>query len=135
MTQRTQIAIEGFSPDEILSMPDEQIKGLIFTGEPILFKAGTSEILGEFGLKPDTLVVELAQINGGGEGILPTLWMLARRYAKQQGLVQVEWIVYATNCAQPNLKLRRLLERKGFVIAEVPNKGEAYYFLDTVKQV
>src|SRR5882724_508869 len=115
MTKRQSITIEGYSPDEILALSDRDVNALVFTGQPIIFKAGTAEILGEFSLKSEALVVELAQINGGGEGILPTLWTLSERFAKRQGLSQVEWIVYATNCAEPNLKLRRVLQRKGFV--------------------
>ena len=40
--------------------------------------AGTAEILGEFKVKGESLIVELAQIDGGGEGVLPTLSLLAQ---------------------------------------------------------
>jgi hypothetical protein len=42
---------------------------------------------------------------------------------------QSEWLVYATACAKPNLKLRRVLERRGFTVREVPGKGECYHQL------
>jgi hypothetical protein len=38
--------------------------------------------------------------------------------------------VDAVHCAQPNLKLRRVLERRGFVITVLPTVGEAYYLLE-----
>jgi len=33
-----QINIEGYSPDEILSLPDEQLDALAFSGEPFVFR-------------------------------------------------------------------------------------------------
>lgn len=122
-----EINIEGYSVDEILSLPDEQLDALVLSGEPLVFRAGTAEILGEFQIKGRSLVVELAQIDGGGEGVLPTLTSLANRYAKQRGLKKVEWIVHALNCADPNLKLRRVMERRGFQITDIEGVGKAYY--------
>jgi hypothetical protein len=122
-----EINIEGYSPDEILGLPDEQLDGLVFSGEPLVFRAGTAEILGEFKVKGESLSVELAQIDGGGGGVLPTLTSLAHRYAKQRGLKRVEWVVHALNCAKPNLKLRRVMERKGFQVVYVEGVGKAYY--------
>ena len=122
-----QINIEGYLPDDILALPDEQLEALVLSGEPLVFRAGTAEILGEFRIKGESLIVELAQIDGGGEGVLPTLTSLAQRYAKQRRLKKVEWIVHALNCAEPNLKLRRVMERRGFQIADVEGVGKAYY--------
>lgn len=121
-----QINIEGYLPDDILALPDEQLEALVL-GWPLVFRAGTAEILGEFKIKEESLIVELAQIDGGGEGVLPTLTSLAKRYAKQRRLKKVEWIVHALNCAEPNLKLRRVMERRGFEIVDVEGVGKAYY--------
>ena len=90
-----QISIEGYSPDDILDLPDEQLHALALSGEPLVFRAGTAEILGEFKVKGDSLIVELAQIDGGGEDVLPTLASLAQQYARRRGLKKVEWIVCA----------------------------------------
>ena len=122
-----QINIEGYSPKEILDLPDEQLDAFALSGEPLVFRAGTAEILAEFKIKGERLIVELAQIDGGGEGVLPTLTSLANKYAKQRGLKKVEWIVHALNCAEPNLKLRRVMERRGFQITEVEGVGKAYF--------
>ena len=81
----------------------------------------------EFKVKGDSLSVELAQIDGGGEGVLPTLTSVAHTYAKQRGLKRVEWVVHALNCAEPNLKLRRVMEGRGFQIVDVKGIGKAYY--------
>jgi hypothetical protein len=129
-----QVLIEGYTPEEILLLPDEQLEAFVFTGEPLIFRAGTAQILGEFRLNSDRLTVELAQIDGGGEGVLPTLVALAERFARKRTLVQLEWIIHAINCATPNLKLRRLLERRGFVIADVPKIGQAYHKLQDVSE-
>jgi hypothetical protein len=133
MTQAKPILIEGYEPDDILNLPDEQVEAYVFAGTPLLFKAGSAEILGEFRLHPDRLTVELAQIEGGGEGVLPTLTALAERYASRRGLNQVEWIVHAVNCAKPNLKLRRVLERRGFSVRDIPEFGTAYYKLHQIQ--
>ena len=101
-------------------------------GRPIVFRAGSAEILGEFKINDESLIVELAQIDGGGEGILPTLTSLAQRYAKKRGLQKVEWIVHALNCAEPNLKLRRVMERRRFQIVDIEGGGQAFYLVDEI---
>lgn len=128
------VNIEGYSPDEILELPDEQLDAFVLSGGPLVFRAGTAEVLGEFKVKDDRLIVELAQIDGGGEGVLPTLTSLAQRYARRRGLKKVEWIVHAINCAKPNLKLRRVMERRGFQIVDVEGVGEAYYQIINVSE-
>lgn len=127
-----QIDIEGYSPEEIISLPDEQLDAFVLAGEPLVFRAGTAEILGEFKVRDQSLFVELAQIDGGGEGVLPTLAALARKYAKKRGLKKIEWVVHALNCAKPNPKLRRVMERRGFVVTEVEGVGQAYYLVDEI---
>lgn len=126
------INIEGYSAEEILNLPDEQIDSFVFINEPIIFKIGTSEILGEFKINNQSLIVELAQIEGGGEGVLPLLFMLAKKYALKRNLEKVEWIVHALNCAKPNPKLRPLMERKGFTIENIEGIGQAYYYSQNI---
>lgn len=128
-----QINIEGYSPDEILRLPDEQLDALAFSGEPFVFRAGTAEILAEFKVTGESLILELAQIDGGGEGVLPTLTLLAHRYARRRGLKKVEWVVHALNCAEPNVKLRRVMERRGFQIADLEGIGKAYYLATAIE--
>ena len=77
-------------------------------------------------------MIELAQIEGGGEGVLIGLASLAKRYAKLHGLSEIEWIVHAITCAKPNLKLRRVLERRGFVVRSIDGIGDAYHLIETV---
>lgn len=127
-----EVLFEGLRDDEILSMPKEEVDQLILLGEPIVFRIGSATLLGSFKGNFEQLTIELAQIEGGGEGVLLSLASLAKRYAVLHGLSRVEWIVHAISCARPNLKLRRLLERRGFAIKEVPGTGEAYYFVDPV---
>ena len=126
MTAAT-ITIEGHTPEELLAALTPEMEPLVFSGDPVVFQAGSARILGQFSLGSDALVVELAHIDGGGEGVLPTLAILAQRYARKRGIGKVEWFVYATHCARPNPKLRRVLERRGFVVREVAGKGPCYY--------
>jgi hypothetical protein len=129
------VLFEGFSEQQILELPKETIEQLILLGEPIVFRAGSATILGSFKIMSHRLVIELAQIEGGGEGVLPSLASLARRYAQLHGLSSVEWIVHAVSCANPNLKLRRVLERRGFVVEQIEGVGEAYHFVDLFREV
>ena len=45
-----QIEIEGYTAHEILNLADEQFDAPVLTGEPLVFRAGTAEILGSSGL-------------------------------------------------------------------------------------
>lgn len=76
--------------------------------------------------------MELAHVDGGGEGALPALASLANRYAQREGLQFLEWRVHAVHCAKPNLKLRRVLERRGFVVRELPDVGECFWLRSAV---
>jgi hypothetical protein len=107
--------IEGYTADELLALPDADFEALILCARPLTFRVGTAEILGQFLIRNDRLVIELAHIDGGGEGVLPLLGSIAERYARARGLRSVEWIVHALTCARPNTRLRALLERRGFV--------------------
>lgn len=110
---------------------DRPIEQLILLGQPLVFKAGSALILGSFQVHQCRLVVELAQIEGGGEGVLVSPASLTKRYAQLHKLAGVEWIVHAVSCAKPNLKPRRVLERRGFNIEQVAGVGEAYHFVDS----
>jgi hypothetical protein len=132
MSNNKQITIEGYTAEEILNLPEEQVDAFVLCNEPVAFRIGSAEILGQFKINIDSLVVELAHIAGGGEGVLSTIWLLAERYASKKNLKTVEWIVHAIYCAKPNLKLRRLLELKGFTVKNISGVGEAYHYVQEV---
>lgn len=127
-----EVLFEGFSEDEILALPKATMEALIVLGEPLVFRAGSATILGSFKVSSNRLVIELAQIEGGGEGVLVSLASVARRYAALRNLKDIEWIVHAVTCAKPNLKLRRVLEHRGFVVEQIAGAGEAYHLIDTL---
>lgn len=124
------ILIEGYTTEEVLRLSEQELAAFAITGEPVAIRVGTAELLGCFRLQPDNLIVELAHIDSGGEGVLPAFWRLVRRFAKTRGIGRIEWIVHAVSCARPNVKLRRVLERRGFVVRMLPGIGEAYHLLD-----
>lgn len=125
-----EILIEGLTEAEILALPKEEIDGLVLLGEPLVFRAGSATVLGSFRVIDKRLIIELAQIEGGGEGVLVALGSVTRRYALANGLSGVEWIVHAVNCAKPNLKLRKVLEHRGFAIENLAGIGSAYHLID-----
>jgi hypothetical protein len=127
------IEIEGLSPEEIENLPDDLMDGLVFCDEPLAFRMGSAKILGQFSIRGDILVVELAHIDGGGEGVLPTLWAVAHRYAKRRRLAKIDWRIDATNCARPNPKLRPLLERNGFVVEDVQGTRKCYRLISDLR--
>ena len=129
MIRRHDITIEGYKFEEVPELPDEFLSSFVFCGEPVVFRIGSAEILGKFQVLNRNLIVELAHIDGGGEGVLRTISKLANQYAKRESLENVEWRVHAIKCAKPNLKLRRVLERRGFVIRDVPESGKCYHAL------
>ena len=129
MTRR-EVLFEGLSEQEILNLPQEELDKLIFLGEPLVFRTGSALLLGSFKIARDRLVIELAQIEGGGEGVLLSLASVAKRYARLRNLSGVEWIVHAVSCAKPNIKLRRVLEHRGFIIEQIEGVGEAYHLIE-----
>jgi len=118
--------IEGESLKEILAWPEHYFDELVLIDDPIVLNIGTAEVLGQFAVKEGELFIELAQIDGGGEGVLPAISRIAKRVAKIKSIKTINCIVHAINCAEPNLKLRAHLEKTGFEIQNVPGKGEAY---------
>jgi hypothetical protein len=126
------LLIEGYTADEILGLPNEDLKAIVLSDEPLVFKAGSANLLGRFKVEASTLVMELAHVDGGGEGALPALASLARRYALREGLDLITWRVHAVHCAKPNMKLRRVLERRGFTVGVVPGVGECYQHTERV---
>jgi hypothetical protein len=122
-----QVLVEGYTIDEVLALPNEDLEAIVLRDEPMVFKAGSASMLGRFKVQDGTLFIELAHIDGGGEGALPSVASLASRYAKREGLPFIEWRVHAVHCAKPNMKLRRVLEKRGFTIREVEGVGECYW--------
>jgi hypothetical protein len=83
-------------------------------------------------IRNERLIAELAHIDGGGEGVLPTITTLLRTVARRRQLAEIEWLVYATNCARPNPKLRRVLVKSRFEVEKHEVKGECYRLLEHV---
>lgn len=120
--------IEGISVKEILEWPIEYFDELVLIDDPIVLKIGSAEVLGQFAVSNENrLVAELAQIDGGGEGVLPTITKVSKHIARIKKLSEIECIVHAVNCAEPNLKLRAHLVKTGFEVKNVQGKGDAYY--------
>lgn len=115
---KVEIKIEGLNQKEILGLSEEQLDALVFTDEPIVLRAGTAEVLGSFACSDSALKIELAQIDGGGEGVLVLLTVLAKKIARRRDCRTLDWVVHAVDCAEPNLKLRRVLERRGFEVRD-----------------
>lgn len=119
------IQIEGLNPEDLISLED--LEGYVLVGRPIVFSIGSAEILAEFSKADDVLFVEIAVVERGGEGVLPTLIRTIERSALARGFVAIEWSIYARNCAVPNPKLEKVLRHLNFEIRKTKASGEYYW--------
>ena len=134
MSENKRITIEGYTAEELLNLPEEQIDPFVLCNQPVAFRVGSAEILRQFKVNNDRMIVELAHIDSGGERVLPTIWMVAERYASKKQLKTVERIVHAVHCAKANLKLRRILELKGFKVNSIAGIEDAYWYVQKASQ-
>jgi hypothetical protein len=125
-----QLLIEGYLPSELPEALGPELEAEVVNGRPLVARVGTAEVLISLSLDGRLLRAELAHIDGGGEGVLPTLISVILRFARRRGATEIEWLVFATNCARPNPRLRPILERRGFIVREIPDRGFCYYRRD-----
>lgn len=127
------ITFNGLTADEILSLSDDT-NSQVVSKAPMVVRIGTADVLGRFWVDQASVVLELGHIDGGGEGVLAAIAVLAQRFALRRGLESLDWRVHAITCQEPNLKLRRLLERRGFQVSEVPGTGLCYHMVQAVRR-
>jgi hypothetical protein len=108
------VQVEGLSLDALKAMAPNDLDELLAFGRPITFQMGTATILAEFNKIDDDLCVNLAHIDGGGEGVLVSLRKLIINYAKERNYLGIVWNVHALTCAHPNPRLQRFLRAQGF---------------------
>lgn len=122
---QSQILIEGYTRNELVSF--DGLETLVVTGEPIVFRVGSAEVLGQFSKKQDVLTAELSVVEDGGDGVLIALIGAIELWSRSNGIVAIEWIVYATNCAAPNPKLTRVLNGLGFTLRRLDNGADCFW--------
>ena len=115
--------IEGLSLEALKALPTEDLEELLAFGRPITFRMGTATVLAEFNRDHEELAVNLAHIDGGGEGVVVSLWKLIAGYAKERGYTSIRWNVHALTCANPNPRLQRFLRDQGFEEADSETYG------------
>jgi hypothetical protein len=86
---RAEILIEGYTREELLALPRGTLEDLVAYNRPIVFKVGSATLLGQVRVERGALIVEIAHVDGGGEGVLPTLSALAPGIAKKLDLARV----------------------------------------------
>ena len=128
------ITFNGLTADEILSLSDDTINIQVVSKAPMVVRVGTADVLGRFWIDRASVILELGHIDGGGEGVLAAIAVLAKRFALRRGLESLDWRVHAVTCQEPNLKLRRLMERRGFQVCEVPGTGLCYHMVQVVRR-
>lgn len=119
--------IEGLSLKALKALPPDEQDALLGFGRPITFHIGTAVILAEFNRSDDELVVNLAHVDGGGEGVLVVLWKAVERYAADRGYRSLQWHVHALTCARPNPRLQRFLRNRGFVEIAHETYGPVFF--------
>ncbi len=108
------VDIEGINLAALRSFPPDEVDALLAFGRPITFRMGSATILAEFNDNGPDLAVNLAHVDGGGEGVLVRLWKLIESYAAERGYTGVLWNIHALTCAKPNPRLRQFLDGQGF---------------------
>lgn len=126
------VLIEGYSEEELLELAPGDFDRFAFSEDTMVLKIGSAEVLASLGVTNNVLHLELAQIDGGGEGVLPCLVRFSRKLARKRSFEAVEWYVHAVTCANPNEKLRRLLILKGFRLRTFDATGEVYFYRDSI---
>jgi hypothetical protein len=135
MLDPEQLLIEGFRPDELPEALGPEVEAEVLNGRPMVARVGTAEVLISLNFDGGLFRVELAHVDGGGEGVIPALTAVLLRLARRRGATDIEWFVFATNCARPNPKLRPILERRGFMVRDFPDRGFCYYRRDRMAQI
>lgn len=115
---------------ELLALPREELEALLFCDVPVSFTAGSAELLAAFHRLPQGARVELAHVDGGGEGVLLALWSLAHDLARAWGYRRLEWVVHALDCAEPNPRLQALLRARGFTERELRAHGRVLWLAE-----
>ncbi len=129
----TRVDIEGLSLKDLKSLPKEEVDSLLAFGRPITFRIGTANVLAEFNRLGDTLEVNLAHIDGGGEGVLVVLWKAVEAYAAERQHSAIQWNVHALTCARPNPRLQHFLRIRGFAETHHPTHGRIFTRTQTVQ--
>lgn len=133
MSNREPIRIEGYTLDDILQFPVEELLEYVESSAPVIVAIGSAEVLCEFRIQNGTLVAVMAHIDGGGEGVLRAAHRLLADTAYRMGCTDLKLVATAVNCAEPNLKLRRLLERLNFGVESTEEYGEAYVLNERIR--
>jgi hypothetical protein len=68
MTGRSEVLFEGYTEDELLDLPREEIEAMILTGEPVVFRAGSATILGEFRVEGSGCASSWPRLKGAVKG-------------------------------------------------------------------
>jgi hypothetical protein len=105
------VKVEGYSPEELLALPAVELDAFVFVCRPVVVKLGSAELLAECSHRGATLLVDLAHIDGGGEGALPTLSAFLSRFAGRRGFEQI---------------------RRGFEVRTMGAMGDCYYKMTPV---
>ena len=132
MGNRTPIRVEGYALEDVLKFPVEELLEYVESDIPVIVAIGSAEVLCEFRVNNGVLVAVLAHIDG--EGVLRAAHRLLSNVAPRMGCTGLRLIATAVNCADPNLKLRRLLERLNFIVESTDEYGEAYVLSEKIRQ-
>jgi len=126
------ITIEGFRPEEIVALPDDQVHEYVFRDGHVVFRVGEVEIRGEFRRETDRLVAMLLRISPGGETLIPSLAALLSRYARLRQIPWIEWEVHATGWTAPPEDLIHLLVQRGFTPTNAASPPAVYRYRQKV---
>ncbi|MDX8465969.1 hypothetical protein RFM26_09785 [Mesorhizobium sp. VK23B] len=120
------IEIEGIPLDALRALSHQEQDELLSFSRPISFMMGSATVLAEFNQDGKELTINLAHIDGGGEGVLLVLWRALRAYATERDYHSIRWNVHALTCAKPNPRLKRFLRTHSFSEVDDPSYGPIF---------
>ncbi len=125
--------VEGIPLKALKALAKDELDTLLAFGRPISFHIGSANILAEFNRHEVELSVNLAHIDGGGEGVLVVLWKAVETYARDRNYEAIQWNVHALTCARPNLRLQQFLRTRSFTETEHETFGRIFALKQTLR--
>lgn len=118
--------VESYSMGQLAALPRARLSELVSAGSPIDVRFGDDRVRARFTVIDSAVRIEVLEVVAGTDGVLLNFANGCRNLARQSGVQQIDWLVHAAACAEPNERLQGALTSRGFILQNVPEIGQAY---------